>query len=284
MIVGLIILLVVAAVVISLILYFMRKETIEPLRKGMEKTKFKQQCEMYCNDVSSLEYCRYYWNGNDWNQNGIKGELIKVEESPYKWMTCEDRVYCFLYTYCDRFGRGINAMEKCRELLCQTYLEKYNGDVDAATQALLDDISFSTSCSMVNNPNVPSIENWYERVFAQGCAGTGGVTPSPQLSFSCTGPTSPDVSVKGSVTITCTGDQNQCLQQLTALNLMLGNRGYSSSISGTTLTVDDSCNPVDSTQVLEVWCKRATGASVNDVINYTTNSCPQGQTCSNGAC
>jgi len=187
MVIGLIILLVVAAVVISLVLYFLRKENIPNPREELSIRSFLDKCESMCKDMTSLDFCKYYYEGNDWNKNGIKNEIVKVGK--YEWPTCEDRVYCFLVVPCeDRFGSGLNAIDKCRRLLCQTYLEKYGGDVELANQALLDDINFSPACNL---ENVPSADNWYQRVFSNACndvaggvVGTtttlpGGGVPSP---------------------------------------------------------------------------------------------------------
>lgn len=160
MVVGLIILLVVAAVVISLILYFINPKKLPNPGQTLSVREFETKCQEYCNEASSIEYCRYYWSGNDWNKNDIKYETVHVGK--YEWSTCEDRVYCFLDVPCeDRFGMGNTAIQKCKDLLCQTYMEKYNNAGDA-TNAVKDDISFSSSCNL---DSVSVGENWYKKVF-----------------------------------------------------------------------------------------------------------------------
>jgi hypothetical protein len=119
-------------------------------------------------------YCEYYWKGNDWNRNSLQSEIIQV--GPYKWYACEDRIYCFLVEPCeDRFGSGLKAIEKCRQLLCQTYLEKYNGDVSLASKALQNIVGFSDKCSkdkfynfLIEN-KLPLQDNWYNLTFEKGC-------------------------------------------------------------------------------------------------------------------
>ena len=182
MVVGLIILLVVAGVVIGLVIHYINPKHMPSPGEKLSITEFLTNCESYCKDMNSLEYCRSYYPGSDWDKNGVRHEIVEVGK--YNWATCEDRVYCFLVEPCeDRFGSGLNVMEKCRKLLCQTYLEKY-GDLETANKALWDDINFPAVCDM---SSVPPEDNWYERVFAQGCASiTGTTTTLSQVTLTCT--------------------------------------------------------------------------------------------------
>lgn len=165
MVVGLIILLVVAAVVISLVLHYIRPESMPQPSEQLEKGKFLENCELYCQN-DPVEYCRYYYPGDDWDGDEIRHEVVEVGD--YKWPTCEDRVYCFLVQPCeDRFGRGLDAIKKCKELLCQTYLEKHGGNVDRATEELRDDINFPDVCDMTSVVGRP--DNWNMTVFVSGC-------------------------------------------------------------------------------------------------------------------
>jgi len=164
MVVGLIILLVVAGVVIGLVLFYISPQKMPKPGEEIGIRTFLSKCENYCLDQNSLDYCRYYYEGNDWNRNGVKYEVIGVGK--HGWLTCEDRVFCFLVVPCeDRFGSGLEALKKCKNILCQTYIEKY-GNVEKATEALLRDISFSTKCNL---NNVPDEENWFVQVFKKGC-------------------------------------------------------------------------------------------------------------------
>lgn len=169
MVVGLIILLVVAGVVISLVLGFIKPETFLKSTRRAKIEEFKSFCKGLCqSDV--LEYCRSYYGmnegENDWNGNNKKYELIKV--GPYQWYTCEDRVYCFLIEPCELLGE--NPIRGCKELLCQSFLEKYEGNVEWANEALLETIQFSTKCNLDRIPaDEKEREDWYTRYFKSGC-------------------------------------------------------------------------------------------------------------------
>jgi len=109
---------------------------------------------------------------NDWNGNNKKYELIKV--GPYQWYTCEDRVYCFLVEPCDLLGD--NAIRGCKELLCQSFLEKYEGNTEWANEALLKTVQFSTKCNLNKIPITErEMEDWYTRYFKTGCGEEGEV-------------------------------------------------------------------------------------------------------------
>jgi len=187
MVIGLVILLVVAAVVISLVIYYINPKKIPNPSQELSVRAFLSKCEEYCQDTSTNAYCTYYYPDNDWDKNGVKYEVVKVGK--YNWPTCEDRVYCFLAVPCeDRFGSGMAAIEKCKEIICQTYLEKYN-DVGLASEALLNDIKFSDKCSLDDAESKKLIkpeDNWYKAIFKSGCGagggaggGGGGQPPSP---------------------------------------------------------------------------------------------------------
>lgn len=162
--VGLIILLVVAGVVISLVIYYINPEKMPQTGKQLEKTAFLTECESYCKDMSSIEYCRYYFEG-DWNKDGLSHQIIKIGK--YNWQTCEDRIYCFLVSPCeDRFGTGLAIMSKCKSILCQAYMEKYNDPTlsieerqELANTAIQDDIDVARVCDM---SGVPEMDRWFD--------------------------------------------------------------------------------------------------------------------------
>jgi len=177
MVIGLVILLVVAAVVISLVIYYINPKRVPNPSEELSVRAFLQKCEEYCSSNDINAFCTYYYQDNDWNKNGIKYEVVNVGK--YNWPTCEDRVYCFLVVPCeDKLGSGISAIEKCKEILCQTYIEKYN-DVNLASEALHNDINFSNRCNLDDAESKGLIkpeDNWYKNVFEGGCgaAGVGG--------------------------------------------------------------------------------------------------------------
>jgi len=162
--VGLIILLVVAGVVISLVIYFINPEKLPETKQQLERTAFLTNCESYCNNLDSLEFCRYYFEG-DWDKDGLTHQIVKIGK--YNWPTCEDRVYCFLVKPCEeRFGTGLAVMTKCRDVLCQAYMEKYNNPdltleerKELADQALRDDIDITDVCSL---GSIPEQERWFD--------------------------------------------------------------------------------------------------------------------------
>jgi hypothetical protein len=164
----LVVLLVLAGVMITLILTTL-KPPASP-QKVLSKQEFLSQCESYCNDPEkTVEYCRLYWNGKDWNGNNEPNERIQV--GAYKWYTCEDRVYCFLVKPCERLGTGLDLIRRCKNIICGTYLDKYER-ADIATAKLLEDVGFSNKCYL---SGIPREEDWYSKVFREGCLGvTGG--------------------------------------------------------------------------------------------------------------
>ena len=158
----LVVLLVLAGVMITLILTTL-KPPASP-EKVLSKQEFLSRCESYCNDPEKIvEYCRLYWNGNDWDGDKVSYQVIKV--GAYNWYACEDRIYCFLLKPCDKLGTGAELLRRCKDILCGVYLDKY-GDADLATQRLLEDVSFSAKCSF---SSIPPEENWYEKIFREGC-------------------------------------------------------------------------------------------------------------------
>ena len=146
MVVGLIILLVVAGVVISLVIHFINPERMPDPREKLSINDFLANCETYCEDHNSVDYCREYYSRGDWDKDGEKDELIKVGK--HDWVTCEDRIYCFLVKPCERFGSGgLDTMDKCKRVLCQTYMEKL-GDEEDSSAAIKDALQLHTSkCS-----------------------------------------------------------------------------------------------------------------------------------------
>jgi len=187
MVIGLVILLVVAAVVISLVINYISPSRVPNPKEELSIKSFIEKCREYCLDTSTNDYCTYYYPGDDWNKNGKKCEIVRVGD--YAWPACEDRVYCFLVVPCEeRFGSGWNAINKCKELLCQAYTEKY-GDINLASEALRSTIQFSSeSCTkgqmgQISQCNLTEAEskglirpeeNWYRKVFEGGCRATGG--------------------------------------------------------------------------------------------------------------
>lgn len=182
MVIGLVILLVVAGVVISLVLFFIKPKQIEQLTSGIEWDKFINDCKQKCETRNYADYCSYYWKG-DFNKNTITPEAVQVG-APYNWYACEDRIYCFLVAPCEDLGSGREVIESCRNILCQRFIDK-GYDVAQASSLLANEIKLSekTFCANQYKIKARGVENWYS-IFEEGCGaggggGGGGITPPP---------------------------------------------------------------------------------------------------------
>lgn len=126
MIVGLIILLVIAAVVIAMALNVLKTPELGP----SEADKFVQDCNSLCTANNVHEYCTKKFTGISWNKDTrATGELVDVNI----WKACEGGIYCFLATDCDKFG-GSADLDYCRSFLCQTYTDQYGNTNDASAR------------------------------------------------------------------------------------------------------------------------------------------------------
>ncbi len=194
MIIGLIILLVVAAVVIKI---FMDKMSGDNLSapETLELEAFRQHCDALCTryidtnfaGAEALAYCEKYFE-IDLNKNGkIPGEAGMLEG----YGLCEDRVYCFNIKECNwgSSSRSRLTPEKCRDVMCDVYTERYDSNVTAAEyiatkiqfgtcDALDEEISFEDASG-----NEHTLATWHTSLF-------GPVTPT----------------IAGDVEIHCRGD------------------------------------------------------------------------------
>lgn len=167
MIIGFIILIVVAAIIIDMLITTIKPDKIESRTTELDQMKFKNDCKALCSDTESIDYCMTYFTGNkkgivDWSGNGIENEIIEMSG----WDVCEDRIYCFMASPCERFGS--NSIKGCANALCKFYLEKYDGDVLNANEAVLDKIK-PGSCNL--ETEVKEIDNWYLRFFKPDVCG-----------------------------------------------------------------------------------------------------------------
>ncbi|MFB6075643.1 MAG: hypothetical protein ABEK17_00725 [Candidatus Aenigmatarchaeota archaeon] len=190
MIIGLVILLVVAAVVINIFITKVNVDNLQgPPEQKLAKDEFKNNCESLCKkyqNEGTLEYCRTFYQGNDWDLEK-KDDIINVVKVGEKnWDVCEDRVYCFHAVPCN-WGTGELTMSDCKALFCQAYSEKYNGNLTMATKALKDDIRMSDDLVCKQKlDQIPAMDNWYKSRFANGnfCGSGGGI---PQSTTTTTG-------------------------------------------------------------------------------------------------
>lgn len=158
MIIGLIILLVVAFVIIRIFITRFSGDILKPPEQELSHEKFLSDCKKLCTEYRNrgrLDYCTKYFEGKDWNGNRQKNENITIGSK--NWEVCESRIYCFHVQDCE-WSTGELTMDKCRELLCQEYLEKYNNDIGLATGELHDDIKHG-------NCKPPGLLYWYDQRF-----------------------------------------------------------------------------------------------------------------------
>ena len=166
--VSFIILLVVAGVIISMVLTRIGPNELPYKEVEMQQMEFRNKCTAKCTDTSSLDYCRYYFEGGkdgaDWDGNGRKNELISIGDY-VTWEVCEERIYCFSMVPCDeRFGS--NPAKGCASALCQAYLDKYKGNVLKANEAVLDKVK-PGACHLPKNIE----DNWFEQYFPPDVCG-----------------------------------------------------------------------------------------------------------------
>jgi len=180
MIVGLVILLVVAAVVINIFINYVSTEKLpvkpeDSLEAQNAETTCQNLCARYENTgktVDAFEYCTKRFVPIDWNRNS-KIDLTKIGV----WDVCEDAVYCIHLKPCE-WRTGALTMHDCQMIVCQQYLEKYaiepNAD-ELATQAMLDDMISGENGTVCSLPTGP--DNWHTSYFDNGVPPAFACTP-----------------------------------------------------------------------------------------------------------
>lgn len=166
MIIGLIMLLVVAAVVIGIFLnYFVESGELEKIRGGADKEVERQEFISYCqrlcsdyvnsgNEAQASAFCEYH-QGVDLDGDRT---VTKAEAYTKKLLVCEDNVYCFMVTDC-QLPRGNNLdWEKCKDIECQVYMELYDGDPAQAFVAISNKIE-PGNCALPADEDL----NWWTR-------------------------------------------------------------------------------------------------------------------------
>jgi len=132
--------------------------------------EFQKRCNNLCEGKALIDYCTYYFGKNevgliDLDKNKVEN-LLGV--SKRNWPACEDRVYCFLYVPCKKLGNtSTEIIQNCAKLLCQNYLEKYNGNVEYANEAVLRHIRISTNLTECNFSEIPEENNWHKKFFPE---------------------------------------------------------------------------------------------------------------------
>ena len=184
MIIGLLILLVVAAVVIRIFLQNVGTiGTLDDLRKANQYKEFKQQCEAQCNEyeasgtrAAAAKYCSTKFKG----ATNLKQDLLNKpipSDTKIGLSICPDAIYCFHVQQCET-DAGVIDWADCRAVLCQAYYDTYS-DYGKASQKVQELIPNSGNC------NLPANENWYT-LFGFGpnppCGGTVSGTTTTSAS------------------------------------------------------------------------------------------------------
>ena len=135
--------------------------------ESQKKQIFLDSCKYNCaNNIGW--YCFKSYNGDDWNSNGVRNEIVKLNNAGEYLYACEDRIYCFLTVPCKKLGNtSTEIIQNCAKLLCQNYLEKYNGNVEYANEAVLRHIRISTNLTECNFSEIPEENNWHKKFFPE---------------------------------------------------------------------------------------------------------------------
>jgi len=167
MIIGLVILLVVAAVVISMFLNIFQEPDVG--QDSVELEKIRQQCSQACDSWKSqgltgaVEYCTMKFVYDE-NGDGNTRQVVRNGYNSY----CEDGVHCFNVHTCSPSFETLDA-EKCRELLCQAFQQNQGEDPSGAStriQDYFDPANEQTgvgSCDLANlqDPTGSQLYTWY---------------------------------------------------------------------------------------------------------------------------
>ena len=177
MIIGLLILLVVAAVIISLFMNKIKEFTsMGNWQQDLEYRAFKSDCESACKegtDGSIAKYCSTKLNKKDLNGNKLV-DMLSSDTSVLSM--CEDAVYCFHVVKCDTEGGEIGAKE-CKDILCRSWADIY-GDLSSASTKVMELVPGYGTCTLKDN------ENWW-RIAKFGPNPPCGGSAQAAASLSC---------------------------------------------------------------------------------------------------
>ena len=170
MIIGLLILLVVAGVVINMFLQYFNPGNLpsaDEVQRYLEKAK--TECNTQCAEYKTSGYdpkmaIGYCTKNFELDLDGDGTQTGAVKHG--LWEVCEDAVYCFHIQPC-KWETGELDIEKCRQLLCTAYREKYedldaDDPVESSNEQILDDIEPGT-CSLPEEVT----DNWFEAYFGE---------------------------------------------------------------------------------------------------------------------
>jgi type II secretory pathway pseudopilin PulG len=191
MIIGLLILLVVAAVVINLFLNNTKGIGAQQYKQALQYRNFKAQCESLCNDylssgnvAAAAKFCYTKLTGDtDLNRNGKVDAFQADTKILY---ICEDAVYCFHVLSCNSDTGKIDWPD-CRQILCNAYYDIYQdyGKANEKVRAI-----FANGIGICTLPS--GEPNWFNLYF-----GSNPCTQGPS------GSTQNENSAPSSASVTC---------------------------------------------------------------------------------
>ncbi|GEM_PF-1934183 len=137
MIIGLLILVIVAAVVIRTFLTSMTAvEDFSKYKESTELKTFETKCKSYCREFATsgnlayaVQFCTTrLWPEGTKNKIGKPGEVDKIELTEgtpllLPWPVCEDAIFCFHLYDCSEYTTI--TIEDCRRILCEYYAPLY---------------------------------------------------------------------------------------------------------------------------------------------------------------
>jgi len=258
MIIGLLILLVVAAVVIQL---FLKNTNIsnQQYLNAIEYRQFKDKCQSLCSNAQSAgtqaslaQFCYTKLEGAP----DLSGTGQKYIQSETKLLDiCNDGVYCFMVFPCKRSDSGqIVDWPDCRQILCDAYYDVYKDTTQANTKVKQIFPSGIGTCVLP-----PGYANWYNLYFGtnpctEGPTGSTGPSPSPtSATLSCTQASSNSLtclySCPNAVSTQNTGSLSiSGTNQRFTISQQAGSDTFSNLSPGTQYSVGLTCDPQGSIQ------------------------------------
>jgi len=208
MVIGLLILLVVAAVVIKIFLGSVGNiGTIDDLKRSNQYNDFKNTCSSLCdqykatNDrAAAAQYCSKKFQGASNLKQSVLNKPVESDTKPGVYV-CPDAIYCFQAKECDTDSGPIDWGD-CKSILCQTYYNSL-GDYGTASLVVQDKIPNAGSCTI---PVSQISFNWYDHYgfTYPACGGVVGGTTTTTTAISTISVASISCSKASSSSATCT--------------------------------------------------------------------------------
>lgn len=262
MVIGLLILLVVAAVVINLFLNNTKNIGIQQYKQSLQYRNFVANCQSLCADYQSsgtlaaaAKFCFTKLTGDtDLNRNGKVDAFL----SDTKLLNvCEDGLYCFHVSTCQNDQGNQIDWPDCRQILCNAYYQVYQ-DYSLANTKVKS--IFANGIGLCTLPQGEA--NWYQCYFGNNpctespsCSSISGTTSSTSTSAA---PSAASVvcSKASSTSISCNwtcpnavSTTNTALLSISVVNQavtltqQIGSYTFSNLTPGTKYNVGLVCDP-----------------------------------------